>query len=239
LRIDEIFQPINTLIRVTRQPNRKDIHMKLIFSLLVLAVGSARCDLIPTLQSISTLNDGFAWEYQVNLASGSRLEAGSYLTLYDFSGLIGAVAPTGWAYSIQPLGVTPSKTLPTDSSVDNVTFFWTGTPVAGPVSLGPFIVKSTLSGPVVTATTFTSSTVKDGGGVLNGTLLMNIGSAEGPLAPTETPEPAAMGTTAVALIAMVYRFAACRITLDPKQAGKLIRRRASCVTDRQEVRWNR
>jgi len=119
---------------------------------LILIAGCIFSDLASA--SISVVLDGtpvfngtdFTWTYSADLGSeevigGSVL---SYFTIYDFVGLDSVVsAPTGWTYSEQLTGVTPSGVVPSDNpGIENITFDYIGAEVDGSQSLGDFVLTS-------------------------------------------------------------------------------------------------
>jgi hypothetical protein len=120
----------------------------LLGSLASLALAfTATADVIPTLSSI-TPNGGnsFTWNYTSTVTNDQMLISGNFFTIYDFSSLAPTtiVAPLGWTFTTQTVGVTPGLTNPPDSAtLFNITFTYTGqTSVIGPDSLGTFSINT-------------------------------------------------------------------------------------------------
>ena len=119
----------------------------------LLAAGSgARADILPATGDPTVINLGgglFQYDYRPFVTETQRVETGDYFTIYDFPGLVTALAPPDWSISTQNLGITP-LVIPNDSAaLPNVTFTRTGgTIVGGPVDLGIFSLVSTYTNPV-------------------------------------------------------------------------------------------
>src|SRR4051794_3487583 len=98
--------------------------------------GPASASIIATLTNVSNIGGGvFNYTYNTTLAADEQIVNGSFLTIYDFGQVIGALpaATTGlmstanFAYSQALLGPTPVLTSPPDSaSVLNVTATYNG-----------------------------------------------------------------------------------------------------------------
>jgi hypothetical protein len=117
----------------------------------LLAAGGARADILPATGDPVVIDLGggiFQYDYNPFVTDTQRVETDDYFTIYDFPGLITALAPPGWDIDIQNTGITP-LVLPNDSpSVPNVTFTRTGgVIVGGPTNLGIFSLVSTWTNP--------------------------------------------------------------------------------------------
>jgi len=120
--------------------------------LLILIAGCIFSELASA--SISVVLDGtpvfngadYTWTYAADLQAGEEIGDSilSYFTIYDFVGLDSVVSvPTGWTYSEQFTGVTPSGVLPSDNpGIENITFDYIGAEIDGSQSLGDFVLTS-------------------------------------------------------------------------------------------------
>src|SRR5207302_3049659 len=70
---------------------------------------------------------------------------GTFFTLYDIPGLVVVSSAAGWNASVQMTGITPGGIAPTDTSLPNVTFTYTGAVVPGPMTTAGFSITSTSS----------------------------------------------------------------------------------------------
>ena len=102
-------------------------------------IGSlAIADIIPTFASyVPNGAGGLTFSYTASLSSGSRVNTGDYFTIYDFQGLISGseVAPAGWTFSEQNIGITPAGQIVYDRcAIVNITFTYIGqSSIIGPV----------------------------------------------------------------------------------------------------------
>ena len=102
------------------------------------------------------------WDYRAFLNGGEAVNnstagtcitgpcTGSFFTLYDVQGFVGISGslPTGWTYTVQAAGLTPSTQSITDGAAENITFHYTGTSqiVGTGVSLGDFFILTKWAG---------------------------------------------------------------------------------------------
>jgi hypothetical protein len=111
--------------------------------------------------------------------------AGSFFTLYDIVGLTSPSAPSGWGSTIQLTGFTPSFVSVGDSaSVENLTFFYIGPAVPGPLTTDGFSFESTSSlvGQIQYAFSAVSNGIGDSG----------RGFVAGPTGAVAAPEPSSV-----------------------------------------------
>ncbi len=72
-----------------------------------------------------------------------------YFTIYDFAGFTGAhTEPAGWTFLSQAIGPTDSNIVAADTSIANLTWYYTGggAPLIGPFVLSGFSATSTFTG---------------------------------------------------------------------------------------------
>jgi hypothetical protein len=132
---------------------RKQSSVKKISMLLLsaaFACGIASADIIPTLASGQPTGTGpYFWTWDVAVDASSKVETGSYFTIYDIGGFFGLAdvisQPAGWTPSVQGTGITPSTVLPNDDpTINNVTWTYSGPTILGSVApaLGQFTIQS-------------------------------------------------------------------------------------------------
>jgi len=123
---------------------------------------------------------------------------GTFFTIYDIPGFLGASAPAGWFFSAQFTGLTATGTAPADSpSIINVTFVYTGATAAGPFTVSGFQVLDSFN--TTQVGTFTGQATKDTG-PQNGTIDGNIGFTTVP----GSPEPASLILIGSGLVALAF-----------------------------------
>lgn len=161
------------------------------FAGLLTFLGIGNAAIIPTLDSGSPVAVGpnFGYNYTATLQQDERLDPlntdgvtcpgvsglvqctppGTFFTLYDvgsMSTFVTASAPAGWGWTDQATGVTPATINAIfDTSLLNVTFFYTGPVVHAAGSLVPFTgfqVVSTIDGVNVNGW-FSGQATKDAG----------------------------------------------------------------------------
>ncbi|MGH9614180.1 MAG: PEP-CTERM sorting domain-containing protein [Bryobacteraceae bacterium] len=176
----------------------------------LLAVSSARADILPSFQTVtpSTLNPGdFTWVYTVTLTDDSRLDTASpwseLFTIFDFAGFVAGSQQSSnpdFTPSSALTGPDAFRTSPADDpGIPNITWTWTPsvTPsrVTGPIFLGVFSADSIFNQETLAA--FDGQSTKNvpipPGNKEDGTELGNIGSTTVPMPTTSTiPEPSTM-----------------------------------------------
>ncbi len=149
-------------------------------------------DIIPELQAGSPVPVGsdWRWVYRARVHEFQRVEAGDYFTIYDFAGFTGAHSePAGWVFASALLGTTPNDVLPTDNpNLPNLTWQWTGAPIAPGSDLGLFTADTPYNTPMLR--NFTGYATKNAPGLpADGTKVSNIGQVAVPVAVPGIPEP--------------------------------------------------
>jgi hypothetical protein len=118
---------------------------------------------------------------------------GSFFTIYDIAGYVSETSPSDWTATVQTPGYTGSSQNVTDTSLENVTFWYTGAGQSGPGLLGPFTITSTYK----QSTPGSYSYQTDG----NEPGLVDQGN--GPLrVPSAAPEPASLGLIGASLLGL-------------------------------------
>jgi hypothetical protein len=160
---------------------------------------------IPVLIDVTPFGGDFNWNYRIDIGVDENLVSGNFFTIYDFPSVTATNAPSGWTSSLQNIGITPPRVLPTDSAtVSNVTFTYTGPAIGGPATLSTFTVRSAADGAPV-STQFTSVGQKNNG-PLSGTTVETIGLVGRPSSSGEflepIPEPGTITLVGLALLAL-------------------------------------
>jgi hypothetical protein len=123
--------------------------ISMLLMLAAFACGIASADIIPTLAPGQPTGSGpYFWTWNVSVDASSRVETGSYFTIYDIGGFFSLAdvisQPAGWTASVQGTGITPTTVLPSDDpSINNVTWTYSGSTITGAASLGAFTIQST------------------------------------------------------------------------------------------------
>ena len=183
------------------------------FAVLAL-IASARADLIPSFVSATPDGNGNTiFSYSLNITVDQNAMDGDYFTIYDFGDFIQGsnVQPAGWTFSFQPVGITPSDTVPPDDpQLFNLTWTWTGATIPGGspegTNIGLFSVTVPGLRPNLISTYFAAQGTRSGD-PLN-TKVGNVGQI---VIPAPIPEPstfALVGGTAI--LGMVGRALARR-----------------------------
>jgi hypothetical protein len=160
--------------------------MKKIYFLGLIAFATmmtARADIIPTLFSTTPSGSNFTWDYTGIVTSNQTVTTGDYFTIYDFGGYVSGsgIAPVGWTFTAQLIGITPSDVSPADDpSLFNLTWTYIGTnPIVGDADLGGhFTADSIYSDP--TRDNFTAQATRSNGPQA-GTKVDNIGMIDVPV----------------------------------------------------------
>ena len=165
----------------------------------LLTTPAARAGLIPNKVTVTPDGDLFRWTYNVVVTSDVYVRAGDYFTIYDFAGAVdGSIsAPDGWTVSQQNVGITPSKTNPSDDpNLPNYTMTYTGSQtLVGQLGLGNFSFMTPYSNSAESQ--FTSATHRQD----DDTSEHNITSTSVPVASASasSPEPATIALAAAGL----------------------------------------
>jgi hypothetical protein len=176
----------------------------------LLAGGSrmARADILPGAGGPTVINLGgglFQYDYHPFVTETQRVETGDYFTIYDFPGLVTALAPPNWDISIQNLGLTP-LVIPNDSAaLPNVTFTRTGgTIVGGPTPLGIFSLVSTWTNPVFQPRNWAGAGTSIASGLTNANL-NHVKVPNTAPAPAPVPEPGSMALLGLGATSLLGR----------------------------------
>jgi PEP-CTERM motif len=125
--------------------------------------------------------------------------------IYDFAGYAGGVATTiaNTTALAQPTGPTPGNIFPTDSSMTNLVFVYTGPFLAGTGTvIGTVSALSTFGGISATPTVTYASSITDNAGVPGGTD-NKISAVVGPV--PIIPEPGSMLLFGTGLVGLARR----------------------------------
>lgn len=129
-------------------------------SVALFSASAAMADILPDTTSVTGPVAGvYTYSYAMGLRTPETLTTNDFFTIYDFNGFTGVgdvSAPLGWTFASSAFGKTPALTNPTDSSLPNITFTWTGGTVNSPSALGTFSLKSTVAS-VVKGTQYAGS----------------------------------------------------------------------------------
>ena len=154
-------------------------------SVALFSTSAAMADILPSGPAGTSVTGPvlgvYTYSYDMALAIPEVLANSDYFTIYDFNGFTGVAdvsAPGDWTFATSANGATPPLTNPTDTSLPNVTFTWTGGTVTAPAEIGIFSLKSTVA-PVLKGTQYA--------GYLNGGDDQFLHTLTGPAA---VPEPA-------------------------------------------------
>jgi hypothetical protein len=193
--------------------------------LLLMNTGSAKADILLTLEASMPSGSDYLYTYDVMLTAGSVLQAAgggantgvspsnNFFTLYDVQGLVagsesygGALGMAGnTSHSEQLSGITPSgqTPIPPDSgSLPNITTYWLGANVTAsnsPVDLGTFSFLST--NPLGSAMLAYAGATQKLELLAEGGIANNIAQVmgPGPSGPPVVPEPATLMLLAIGL----------------------------------------
>lgn len=154
-------------------------------SVALFSTSAAMADILPSGPAKTSITGPvlgvYTYSYDMALAIPEVLANSDYFTIYDFNGFTGVAdvsAPLGWTFATSATGATPAQTVPTDTSLPNITFTWTGGTVTAPAEIGIFSLKSTVA-PLGKGTQYAGS--------LNGGDDQFLHTLKGPAA---VPEPA-------------------------------------------------
>jgi hypothetical protein len=114
---------------------------------------TARADILPAVGSptVTAVNGGFNWTYDITLTANEQLVAGDFFTIYDFGPGTVVSIPTSWVASSDAFAPTIGQAAmgtatPTQEAATNYTFTWTGGLLTGQTDLGNFVLFSTTGG---------------------------------------------------------------------------------------------
>src|ERR1700761_1649795 len=81
-----------------------------VLSLFVLAIASARADVIPTLTSTAPTGADFTWNYTTNVTVDQMVQKGDFFTVYDFGNFLAGsnIQPANWTFSSSLIGTNPN-----------------------------------------------------------------------------------------------------------------------------------
>lgn len=170
---------------------------------------AAWADIIPVYVPGSSTPLSGIFAYNLNFATGtdpstsqpaSRLVSGNFLTLYDIPGIVSAIAPAGWGFTIQNIGVTAAGTAPTDNVNSNVTFTYNGANVTTDTSYMGFTITSSTARSVASYN-YTGQDIKNAGSNA-GSSIGFIGFVDTPINTSAIPEPATVGLIGVSLFGL-------------------------------------
>lgn len=129
--------------------------------------GLAMASITPAFDGVTGPTAGlFTWSYTIAVDANESLNPpvntgvtcgagpgtcpqGVFFTFYDIRDLVSAgTTGAGWGSQIQMTGLTPASQFPTvpDSGLSNVSYFYTGAPVSGPLTQSGFSFTTDLSG---------------------------------------------------------------------------------------------
>ena len=167
-------------------------------SALMLAVGlvaiaSARADIIPSFVGSSTSGSTTVWSYQIDVTVGEEVTSGDFFTIYDFGHFVAGtnVQPSGWTFSSSLVGTTPNGVIPPDdSTLENLTWTYTGQTIPTTSGIGPFSISTAgaQSEPSLNTGYFAAQATNSGN---PSTKINNVGRVSIP-APVPVPEPATL-----------------------------------------------
>ena len=126
--------------------------------LLGAACGQGQASFIPTLVGVTPTSDGmYDYQYSLSFATNGgteHLQAGDYVTIYDFNGFAGDMftqpttgvsVPADFVATSSLLGNIPPRTAAPDSdTVPNITLTYLGSTLTSPKTFGNVTIKSTL-----------------------------------------------------------------------------------------------
>lgn len=156
---------------------------------LVLSGGGARADIVPTVQSITSISGGYKWTYDASLVNDQTIHTNDFFTIVDFGGYMpgGESQPANWVFSSAGIGKTPAGiSVHNNPNVADLTWTYSGrAPIGpGPIDLGLFSANSQF-GFTRTAYYMSKTTRYAPGKPGNGTKVSSWGF-------TQTPSPQAV-----------------------------------------------
>src|SRR5262245_49835864 len=107
--------------------------------------GPVYAGMIPAAVTVTPDGSSFRYQYQIDLPSDYKVKTGDFFTIYDFRGFVPGttVQPIGWSFTSIMLGPNPPRIHPDDDGgIPNLTWTYSGDPIAGPQSLGLFTADS-------------------------------------------------------------------------------------------------
>ncbi len=193
-----------SFIPKSRQPH-KVMKKACLLGLALLGSGIliARADIIPTLSSVTGSSPTFTWNYSANVTVNETVNTGDFFTIYDFSSIMPTTTtqPAGWAFSTALVGPTAALTTPTDSaSLWNLTWTYSGAPIAGSAALGIFSAVTNTD--QLKTGQFTAEATRSNDPT--NTKVSNIGSVSVPVPESTTLFPI-IGVCAAALFSRMLR----------------------------------
>ena len=95
-----------------------------------------------TLTFVNTTNGGLTFNYTGSVENNQQINAGDYVVIFDFEGLVSGAGPANWTFSMQTDVVGQAD----DASVPDAIFTYNGSSIVGVpggTSLGTFSLTGT------------------------------------------------------------------------------------------------
>jgi FlaG/FlaF family flagellin (archaellin) len=193
-----------------RMFNNGERKMKRISAVMLVvglvAIASARADIIPSFVGSSTSASTTVWSYQIDITAGEQVTSGDFFTIYDFGHFIAgsSVQPSGWTFSSSLVGATPANVAPPDDpSLENLTWTYNGPTLPTTSGIGPFSISTVgaQSEPSLRTGYFAAQATNSGN---PSTKINNVGRVSVP-APVPVPEPATLSLLAFGAAAATTR----------------------------------
>jgi hypothetical protein len=159
-----------------------------------------------TLTFVDTTNGGLTFNYTGSVQNNQQINAGDYLAIFDFQGLVSGIGPADWTFTIQ----TDIAGQPDDTSLPDAIFTYAGASIIGEpggTSLGTFSVTGLYTAQTP-GTYFIQSTRSSGGN--EGEPVSTTGSVVVADDANAVPEPAAIALTSGGLLSLYFTRAVAR-----------------------------